>query len=249
MSKIVWDQIGERTYHTGADRAVLYPQIGTEFATGVAWNGLTSIESSPAGHEITELFRGDVPVSYVATEAYASGTINAYTYPDEFEPMIGSEEAVPGIYIQHRSSRPNFGFTYRTKIGNDVEGTEYGYKLHLIYGAYVTGVSTTFNTISDSPEAAEFGWEFSTNPLESSDYGQYSEVIIDSLLFSKEFMKRLEEILYGTEESDPRLPLLDELVQVFYETEPVPEEWQDYPYDTRYPSNYVYPHTPEPVEP
>lgn len=238
--RIDWDQEGTRRYEVGVDHGVLYQDFGGEFRGGVPWNGLTNVDGEDNGHENTPLYHGDVKSGSLFTYGEYGGSISAYTYPDEFEPCIGSIEAVPGIFTQQQK-RAHFGLCYRSFIGNDTLGQEYGYKLHLIYDAEVTGCSTSRSTINDSPEAIEFEWEFEAIPQVSADFDPYSEIIIDSTRFSPEFMSQLEDILYGTENESPRLPTLDELINLFYVEEPLPPDWEGYPNDRIYPSGDLYP--------
>lgn len=240
MSKITWDDMSERFYETGTDHGVLYKWSGDEFIDGVAWNGLTGVDSDSEGYDITELYSGDVKRNILATSEVMSGALTAFTYPDEFEPMIGSVEAAPGLLVQNQRNRPRFGVCYRTLIGNGLSN-QIGYKLHLIYNAYVKGVSTSRTTISDSIEAVEFSWDIGCIPLLSDDYDPYCALIVDSRKFNDEFMNQLLDILYGTDETAPRMPTLDELMDIFYATEPVPEEWNGYPYETLLPSQDLYP--------
>lgn len=240
MSKLVWDDMSERAYETGVDHGVLYKWSGNEFIDGVAWNGLTNVDSDSEGFDVTPLYSGDVKSDIVSTDETRSGNISAYTYPEEFEPMIGSAEVIPGLRVQNQRDRSRFGLCYRNSVGNGLE-SQAGYKIHLIYNAYVEGVSTSRSTISDSLEAVEFSWDFSCIPLISDDYDPYAEVVIDSRKFNEEFMSQLLDILYGTDEATPRMPTLDELVDLFYATEPVPEEWDGYPYETLLPSSDLYP--------
>ena len=238
--RINWDATGERRYEVGVDRGVLYQDVGGAFESGVPWNGLTNVDADDNGHENTPLYTGDVKRGNLSTYSEFGGTITAYTYPDEFEPCIGSVEAVPGIFTQQQK-RAHFGLCYRSLIGNDVDGQEHGYKLHLIYDAEVTSCSVSRPTINDSAEAVEFEWEFEAMPQLSDDFDPYSEIIIDSTRFSSEFMEQLEDILYGTEEEAPRLPTLEELLELFYVEEPVPASWEGYPHMRVYPATDLYP--------
>ena len=200
MSRIVWDQIGSRKYEVGVDRGVLYQDTADGFTNGVPWNGLTSIDTDSAGGDVTPLYSGDALVDLVSSYDELEGTINAYTYPDEFDECIGSKEVVPGIFVQQQGTS-RFGLSYRSLIGNDVSNENYGYKIHLIYNCELTKVSWSKSTINDSAELEELGFDFKTIPVISDDYDPYSELIIDSTKFSAEFMEDLEEILYGSEEA------------------------------------------------
>lgn len=243
MGRIIWDAAGEKRYEMGVDRGVLYQDLGGSFGNGVAWNGLTGVDNDDDGHEVTPMYSGDVKSESLSTYSEFSGTIDAYTYPDEFESCIGSTEVVNGIFMQQQS-RSRFGVSYRTLTGNDTEGQEYGYKIHLIYDAEVIGNSMSRTSLTDSPEPVEMSWEISTIPQVSDNYDPYSELIIDSTKFSAEFMEQLEDILYGTDEEAPRLPSLEELIELFTVEEPIPEDWKGFPHDRLYPSEEVYPFRP-----
>lgn len=239
MSKIEWDQTGMKTYESGVDHGVLYTDYAGSFESGVPWNGLTSIDCEDDDREATALYSGDVKADFLIDAGGCSGTINAFTYPEEFEACIGSEEVLPGIFIQQQS-HPKFGMSYRTFVGNDTDGQEHAYKLHLIYGAVITSNSTSRSTVNDSPEALEFSWEFETTPQENADY-TFSELIFDSRKFTSESLAQLETILYGSDDADARLPTLDELIDLFAVEEPIPAEWDGYPHDRMYPSTTSYP--------
>lgn len=243
MSKIVWDDINSRTYEAGVDRGVLYINYGDEYVDGVAWNGLTSVDAKSAREQVTPLYTGsDVKVDFTYGYDEYSGTIKAYTYPDEFEEMLGRTEFVPGIYGRQQG-RPLFGLCYRTLIGDTADGVSHGYKLHLLYALYTTEISETRTTINETPGAYEFSFPFSSLPIEI-EYGNYdpiTEVIVDSRHFTPQFMEELEDILYGSEDSSPRLPFPEELIDLFYVQQEMPEEYEGYPYELFYPHIHVYP--------
>ena len=218
--RLVWDKTGERLYETGTDRGVLYPtDANGAYSNGVAWNGLTAVNEAPSGAESTPLYADDIKyLNLLSAEEYAA-TIEAYTYPDEFAECDGSAELVPGVTIGQQKRKP-FGLCYRTRIGNDTEGTDYGYKLHLIYGAQAAPSDKSHATINDSPEAITFSWEISTTPVNVEDYKPTASLEIDSTKVDAEKLKALEDILYGTnavtgenpvEATSPRLPLPDEI--------------------------------------
>lgn len=240
MSRITWDQVGSRKYEMGVDRGVLYEDTPDGFANGVPWNGLVSVDTDSSDSGITPLYSGDVVIDLVSSYDEVSGTITAYTYPDEFEPCLGSVEVISGIFLQQQD-KSRFGLCYRSGIGNDIRN-EAGYKLHLIYNCELSSNSRSRSTINDSLELDELAFDFDTIPTITGDYAPYSEIIIDSTKFNSEFMAQLEDILYGTEEDPPRLPSFEELYDLFYVEEPPPADWEGYPHDRVYPSPDMYPY-------
>lgn len=221
MSKLVWDKTGERLYETGVKQGVLYPMDakGT-YPKGVAWNGLTNVTESPSGAEATALYADDIKYLNLMSNEEFGGTIEAYTYPDEFAECDGSASIATGVYIGQQS-RKTFGFCYRTTIGNDVESNAHGYKLHLVYGALASPSEKAYSTINDSPEAVTFSWEFSTTPVNVTGFKPTACLTIDSTKVSAEKMAALEKILYGDdvdESAVARLPLPDEVAQVISAT-------------------------------
>lgn len=214
MSKLVWDKSGERLYETGVDRGVLYPQtIEGTYPKGVAWNGLTAVTESPTGAEATALYADNIKyLNLLSTEEFGA-TIEAYTYPDEFAACNGEGQIATGVTIGQQA-RKAFGLSYRTKIGNDIESNEHGYKLHLIYGGLAAPSEKAYATINDSPEAITFSWEVSTTPVEVEGFKPTASLTIDSTKVSEEKMKAIEDILYGTEEAEARLPLPNEIVEI-----------------------------------
>lgn len=241
--RITWDQVGTRKYEVGVDHGVFYKNIGGEFTDGIPWNGLTNVEVENNGGESEPLYIGDVKVDVLHGNDDVTGTIYAFTYPDEFELCIGSMQIIPGIFIQNQA-KDLFGLSYRTFIGNDIDGQEDGYKLHLIYSIGIEETSRSNRTINDSMDDMEMSWGFSTIPNVTEDYDPFSELIIDSTKFDPESMQVLEDILYGTEEEPARLPTLDELIDLFYVEEPPPPEWEGYPHDRTYPATDRYPYDP-----
>ena len=214
MAKLVWDKTGERLYETGVKQGVLYVmnEQGT-YPAGVAWNGLTNVTESPSGAEATPLYADDIKyLNLMSTEEFG-GTIEAYTYPDEFAECDGSAALTEGVYIGQQP-RKTFGFCYRTTIGNDVDNNNHGYKLHLVYGAVASPSEKAYATINDSPEAITFSWEFSTTPVNVTGFKPTASIVIDSTKVNAEKLAALENILYGDETGDgPRLPLPDEVAQ------------------------------------
>ena len=217
MSKIVWDQTGERLYETGVKRGVLYVQdSGGTYPKGVAWNGLTAVTESPSGAEATPLYADDIKYLNLISTEELGGTIEAYTYPDEFAECDGSASIATGVYIGQQP-RKTFGMCYTTTVGNDVDSNAHGYKLHLIYGALASPSEKAYSTINDSPEAITFSWEFSTTPVNVTGFKPTANIVIDSTKVAPEKMTALEKILYGDTEVEPRLPLPDEVAQVMGE--------------------------------
>ena len=214
MSKIVWDQTGERLYETGVKRGVLYVQdSGGTYPKGVAWNGLTAVTESPSGAEATPLYADDIKYLNLISTEELGGTIEAYTYPDEFAECDGSASIATGVYIGQQS-RKTFGMCYTTTVGNDVDSNAHGYKLHLIYGALASPSEKAYSTINDSPEAITFSWEFSTTPVNVTGFKPTANIVIDSTKANPEKLAALEKILYGDTDVEPRLPLPNEVAQV-----------------------------------
>ena len=221
--KLVWDKKGERTYETGVDHGVLYPATGLNgaYAKGVAWNGLTAVTESPSGAEATALYADNIKYLNLMSAEEFGATIEAYTYPDEFAVCDGTAEPATGVKIGQQP-RKQFGLCYRTKIGNDAVGEEYGYKIHIIYGCYASPSEKGYNTINDNPEAISFSWEVTTTPIEMSGFKPTATIVIDSTKIDSDKLTALENILYGTdadtdaqtEAVDPRLPLPDEIVRI-----------------------------------
>lgn len=214
MARLEWDKVGERLYETGTDRGVLYPlQNDASYSKGVAWNGLSAVSQSPSGAEATPVWADNIKYLNMISAEEFGGTIEAYTYPEEFMECDGSAAIATGVYVGQQS-RKTFGFCYRTVIGNDVEGNEYGYKLHLIYGAKATPAEKGYTTINDSPEAMTLSWEFTTTPVNVNGFKPTAILTIDSTKVDKEKLTALEDVLYGTESVEARLPLPDEVVEI-----------------------------------
>jgi hypothetical protein len=209
--KLVWDQTNERLYETGVKMGVVYPQAtGGTYPMGVAWNGLTAVTESPSGAEATALYADDIKyLNLMSAEEFAA-TIEAYTYPDEFAECDGSAELAKGVAIGQQK-RKAFGLCYRTVLGNDVDGNDYGYKLHIIYGAMAAPSEKAYATINDSPEAITFSWEISTTPVSVDGFKPTASITIDSTKADPTKLEALEKILYGSEEADARLPLPNEI--------------------------------------
>ena len=210
MSRLVWDQTGERQYETGVKNGVLYIPTEGVYNKGVAWNGLTAFTESPSGAEATPLYADDTKyLNLMSTEEYGC-TIEAYTYPDEFAQCDGSAEIAKGVSIGQQS-RKTFGLSVKTTLGNDTEGNDFGYKLHIVYGALASPSEKGYATINDSPEAITFSWEVTTTPVSVAGFKPTASITIDSTKADKTKLKALEDILYGSTETEPRLPLPDEI--------------------------------------
>lgn len=215
MAKIVWDQTGERFYETGTDRGVLYPAVNGAYPKGVAWNGLTGVDENPSGAEESKFFADNIKYLGLRSAEDFGATVTAYTYPDEFAACDGSATPTPGLYIGQQTRKP-FGMSYRTKVGNDVAGDDLGYKINLVYGATASPSQRSYKTINDSPEPIEFSWELATTPVavEIENLKPAAHLTIDSRTTPAEKLKALEDILYGTENKDARLPLPKEVYEL-----------------------------------
>lgn len=215
MSKLVWDKTGERYYETGIKQGVLYPQDASgAYPKGVAWNGLTAITESPSGAEANPLYADDIKYLNLISAEEFGATIEAYTYPDEFAVCDGSAELAPGVSVGQQK-RTAFGLSYRTSLGNDVDGADYGYKLHIIYGAIAAPSEKAYATINDSPEAITFSWEVTTTPVAVTGLKPTASLTIDSTKVDAGKLTALEAILYGNDDTEARLPLPDEIAELF----------------------------------
>lgn len=213
MAKLVWDETGKRLYETGVSQGVLYPQTGGTYPNGVAWNGLTAVTESPSGAEATPLYADNIKYLNLFSAEEFGATIEAYTYPDEFMACDGSAQIAKGAYIGQQN-RKQFGMCYKTLLGNDVDANDHGYKLHIIYGAMASPSEKAYATVNDSPEAITFSWEVTTTPVNVTGYEPTASIVIDSTKCDPTKLADLEEILYGGEEEEARLPLPDEIVTV-----------------------------------
>lgn len=223
MSKLVWDAESERIYETGVNKGVLYPK-GEEggYSDGVAWNGLTGVTENPSGADNNPIYADNIKYLNLRSAEEYGCTIEAYTYPDAFAACDGSAEIVPGVRIGQQT-RKQFGFSYRTIIGNDTKGEDYGYKIHLVYGCDAAPSSKGYQTINDNPDAITFSWEISTTPVNVTGYKPTATMEIDSTKTDSDKLKALEDILYGTDSgvgedatsgTKPRLPLPDEVISL-----------------------------------
>ena len=214
MSKLVWDATGARKYETGVRNGVLYVMgEGGTYPKGVAWNGLTAVTESPSGAEATALYADDTKYLNLISAEEFGATIEAYTYPDEFAECDGSATLAAGVTIGQQP-RKTFGMSYRTVYGNDVDNESYGYKLHLIYGAVAAPSEKAYATINDSPEAITFSWEVKTTPVNVTGHKPTASLTIDSTKVDQAKLTKIEEILYGKDEVEARLPLPDEIIQI-----------------------------------
>ena len=213
MAKLVWDKTGDRLYETGVKNGVLYIPTAGVYSKGVAWNGLTAVTESPSGAEATALYADDTKyLSLMSAEEFGA-TIEAYTYPDEFAACDGSAELADGVMIGQQN-RSTFGLCYKTTIGNDTEGNDHGYKLHIIYGAQAKPSERAYASINDSPEAITFSWEITTTPVNVTGAKPTASLVIDSTKADPSKLAALEDILYGKDGepgNEPRLPLPDEI--------------------------------------
>lgn len=213
MAPLTWDQVGEKTYETGVDRGVLYTPDGTgDYTDGVAWNGLTTVTESPSGAEASPQYADNIKyLNLIGAETFGL-TIEAFTYPDEFAVMDGSVQPEAGVTIGQQG-RGVFGLCYRTKLGNDLEGADHGYKLHLVYGCQASPSERAYGTINDSPEAIAFSWEIATTPVPVTGYSPTALVVVDSTKITPASLTLLEDQLYGGGAvTTPNLPTPDEVI-------------------------------------
>lgn len=213
MAKLEWDKTGERFYETGTSKGVIYPQDNAGvYQTGVAWNGLTGVSESPSGADANDIYADDMKYATLRSAETFGATVEAYTYPKEFAECDGSKELAKGVMIGQQD-RKAFGFSYRTKISNDVNID--AYKIHIVYGATVTPSDKGYTTVNDSPDAITFSWEMTTTPVNVAGFKPTSIITIDSRDADPEKLQALEDKLYGTESAEPQLPLPDEIKKIF----------------------------------
>lgn len=214
---LTWDNTGERLYETGVEKGVLYVYDSTNqvYGAGVAWNGLTSVSEKPSGAEATALYADNTKYLNLISNEEFGATIEAYTYPDEFAQCDGSASIATGVVIGQQK-RKTFGLSYQTKVGNDVDGNDHGYKIHLIYGCMAAPTEKGYATINDSPEAITFSWEITTTPIEVNGFKPTACITIDSTKVNNETkMTTLKDKLYGTTTNPPTLPTIAELLTIF----------------------------------
>jgi hypothetical protein len=220
MTQLAWDLTGQRFYETGVDHGVLYiPDNTGAYANGYAWNGLVSVTESPTGAEASPQYADNIKYLNLVSAEEFGATIEAFTYPYEFGQCDGSASPETGVYLGQQA-RKTFGLAYRTRVGNDLDGADFGYKLHLIYGALAAPSEKAYNTINDSPEALTFSWELSTTPvnvgeISGVDYKPTSSITIDSTTADADALEELENLLFGTVGSDPELPLPADVIALF----------------------------------
>ena len=214
MPKIKWDQTGERLYETGVSKGVLYPYANNTYAKGVAWNGLINVSESPEGAEATPLYADNIKYLNLMSAEEFKATIEAYTYPDEFAACNGEASLEEGVSIGQQK-RSQFGLSYQTKIGNDVD-SELGYKIHLVYGALAAPSEKAYATVNDSPEAITFSWEISTTPVEVPGFKPTASLVIDSTKVDPTKLAEFEKKLYGDETTEATLPLPSEVAALFH---------------------------------
>jgi len=212
---LVWDQVGERLYETGVDRGVLYlPDESGDYGEGVAWNGLVTVTESPTGAEASPQYADNIKYLNLVSAEEFGGTIEAFTYPDEFAQCDGTAEVSPGVMVGQQG-RKTFGIAYRTRVGNDLDGTDHGYKLHLLYGCLAAPSEKAYGTINDSPEAITFSWEISSTPVSAGDdLKPTSLLVVDSTQVDAGDLQSLEDLLYGAS-GDAVLPLPETVIALF----------------------------------
>lgn len=211
--RIEWDKTGEKLYETGTDRGVLYPTVQGQYGAGVPWNGLTAVTESPSGAEPTSLWADNIKYVNLMSAEEFGGTIEAYTYPDEFAACDGSAEIVPGVYVGQQDRVP-FGLSYRTILGNDSEMNQHGYKLHIIYGCLASPSEKGYTTMNDSPDAITFSWEFKATPVNVTGHKATATLVIDSTKVDAAKLKAVEDALYGTADAEAKLLMPDEVAAI-----------------------------------
>lgn len=224
MPRLSWDNEGEKIWSVGTSQGVLYvPEDQTStavittaemYAKGVAWNGLTSVTESPSGADEQKFYADNIVYGSLRGAEDFGGTIECYTYPDEFGPCNGEAYIAPGVK-GNQQTRKHFGFSYRTELGNDQLGVDYGYELHMVYNATVSPSELQYETINDSPEPGTMSFEFTCNPIKCTGYKPMSHIVINSTKVDADKLKTLEDALYGTDSTVARLPLPDEVISIF----------------------------------
>lgn len=247
--RISWDSPEDRVIETGTDRGVFYRESGGRFVSGVPWNGLVEVSPNRSGTDITNLYSGGYRSDIESMPEEYGGKITCYTYPEEIEPYIGATAIIPGFYA-YQQSRPRMGFSYRSLIGNGIDGINYGYKLHLIYNAQFTDLSLSNRTIGNQVEPEEFELTYEAVPLTHSLTEPYSEIVLDTRHLDPEVIEKVEDIIYGSEYEYPRLPDFEELYQIYYlwKYSDITKKWAGYPYETLYPSSALHPYPLRPGE-
>ena len=241
IRKLTWDNIGERFYKAGLDRGVIYLMRNDSYESGIAWSGLTGIDDNSAGREKMALYTSDFKRALLFTPYEHAGTIKCFTYPLAFEECIGNAQLTTGLLSKGSDGIP-FGFTYRTKIGNDLN-KDAGYEIHIVYRAYITEAKDSTETLGRDVKANEFSFSYESVCEDFSLGDPVSHLVINSMHVSSDKLSALEKALYGSNDSNPYLPLPDEIYSMLYDRGDAPEE-QYYPSDSRYPANGVYPMEP-----
>lgn len=212
MARLTWDNTGKRFYETGVNQGVLYPQDSSgEYPLGVPWNGLVSVTESPSGAEPTPHYADNIKYLNLMSAEEFGANIEAFTYPDEFAICDGSAEIGEGVVIGQQSRKP-FGLSYKTLLGNDTDGTDHGYKIHLIYGALAAPSEKNYATVNDTPEAITFSWEVTTSAVPVLGFKPTAQLVIDSTKITPEQLVSIEKIIYGDETEEARLPLPEEIM-------------------------------------
>jgi len=215
MAALTWDDVGDKLYETGVDHGVLYlPDSSGVYNTGFAWNGLTTVTESPTGAEPSAQYADNIKYLNLVSAEEFGGTIEAFTYPEEFAQCDGTELPSPGVALGQQI-RKMFGMSYRTKVGNDIDGMDYGYKLHLLYGALAAPSEKAYATVNDSPEAISFSWDISTTPVPVTDYKPTSLIVVDSTVVDATDLAALEDLLYGAGATEAALPTPDAVIALF----------------------------------
>ena len=214
MARLIWDEVGQRFFETGVKNGVLYVQDNDgSYKNGVVWNGLTAVTESPSGAEETPLYADDVKYLTLRSAEQFGATIEAYTYPEEFEQCDGSAQIANGVTIGQQARRA-FGLCYRTAVGNDIQGQEFSYKLHLLYGCTVAPSEKSYSTINDNPEAITFSWELSTVPVPVDGFSPTASLVIDASKVDEGKMQQLEDALFGDEQNEAKLLLPNEIMEM-----------------------------------
>lgn len=213
FAPLEWDNSGDRLYETGISKGVLYPQVGNTYPKGVAWNGLTKVSEKPTGAEANPLYADDIKYLNLISNEDFEASVEAYMYPDEFAECDGSAEIAPGVTIGQQKRKP-FGMCYKTILGNDTDGSDYGYKLHIIYGATAAPTEKGYSSVNDSPEAITMSWELKTTPVSVNGFKPTASLTVNSTKVDAKKLAALEKILYGSTEAAARLPLPDEIAEL-----------------------------------
>lgn len=216
MAALTWDQVGERFFETGVDRGVLYlPDETGDYKNGVAWNGLTTVTESPSGAESNPQYADNIKYLNLISAEEFGATVEAFTYPDEFAECDGTAVPTPGVSVGQQGRRV-FGLCYRSRLGNDLEGTDHGYRLHLVYGAQAAPSEKAYGTINDSPEAIAFSWEVTTTPVPVTGLKPTALIVVDSTVVDEATLATLEAALYGGAGvgAEPHLPSPDEVIEM-----------------------------------